>query len=197
MSNIIKVLGICLLLFSFSEPVNDQKVIVIDAGHGGKDSGAKTEFASEKDHTLSIAREIQELAEGSNVKIILTRNDDTLVSLEDRVKTINKVNADQVISLHINKSNSSADNGYEFYVSNKNEKFKESLTLATKLSKNLPDDIAFNKIARANFYLLRNIDKPATLVDLGYLSNQKDAVFITSEAGQEKIARSIWSALSK
>jgi len=197
MSSIIKILGICLLLFSFSEPVNDQKVIVIDAGHGGKDSGAKTEFVNEKDHTLTIAREIKSLAKGSDVKIVLTRTDDAFVSLEERVKTINKVNADQVISLHLNKSKSSKDNGYEFYVSNKNENFKESLALATKLSKNLPDDIAFNKIARANFYLLRNIDKPATLIDLGYLSNQKDAFFIASEVGQKKIARSIWSALSK
>ena len=197
MSKIIKVLGICLLLFSFSEPVNDQKVIVIDAGHGGKDSGAKTEFVNEKDYTLPIAKKIQSLAKDSEVKIVLTRSDDAFVSLQDRVKTINQVNADQVISLHINKSNNSKDNGYEFYVSNKNEKFKESLALATKLSKNLPADIAFNKIAKANFYLLRNIDKPATLIDLGYLSNKKDSHFITSEVGQEELAQSIWSTLSK
>ena len=197
MSSIIKILGICLLLFSFSQPVNDQKVIVIDAGHGGKDSGAKTEFVEEKDHTLSIAKKIQSLAKGSDVKIVLTRTDDAFVSLQDRVKTINKVNANQVISLHLNKSDRSTDNGYEFYVSNENEKFKESLALATELSKNLPDDIAFNKIAKANFYLLRNINKPATLIDLGYLSNKKDSYFITSEVGQEKIARSIWKSLSK
>ena len=128
---------------------------------------------------------------------MLTRTDDAFVSLQDRVKTINKVNADQVISLHLNKSDRSTDNGYEFYVSNENEKFKESLALATEISKNLPDDIAFNKIAKANFYLLRNINKPATLIDLGYLSNKKDSYFITSEVGQEKIAQSIWTALAK
>ena len=197
MSSILKVLGICLLLFSFSGPVNDQKVIVIDAGHGGKDSGAQTEFLKEKNYNLTIAQQIQTLAQESGTKVILTRDDDQFVSLEERLQIIHDVDADQVISIHINKSNSSSSNGYELYVSDKSKKFKESLVLAANISSNLPDEISFRKIAKANFYLLRNIDKPATLIDLGYLSNKNDAHFITSKVGQQKIAQSIWTALSK
>jgi len=197
MLKIIKVLGICLLLVSFSQPPSNQKIIVIDAGHGGKDSGAKTDFVTEKDYTLSIAKKVKNLADGSDVKIVLTRNDDTFISLQDRLEIINDVDADQIISLHLNKSDRSEENGYEFYISNENEKFKESLALATELSQNLPNDIAFSKIANADFYLLRHINKPATLIDLGYISNKRNSHFISSTKGQEKIAQSIWTALAK
>jgi len=197
MLKIIKVLGICLLLVSFSQPPSNQKIIVIDAGHGGKDSGAKTDFVTEKDYTLSIAKKVKNLADGSDVKIVLTRNDDTFISLQDRLEIINDVDADQIISLHLNKSDRSEENGYEFYISNENEKFKESLALATELLQNLPNDIAFSKIANADFYLLRHVNKPATLIDLGYISNKRNSHFISSTKGQEKIAQSIWTALAK
>lgn len=197
MSYYFKIISVFILLAGLSSSVEPEKVIVIDAGHGGKDSGAKTQFVQEKDHTLAIAKKIQTLAKGSDVKVILTREGDDFVSLQNRVNKINDINPDQVISLHLNHSESTAQNGYELYVSNQNKQFEESLALAAQISPHLPQAIGFKKIAQANFFLLRNVDVPATLIDLGYLSNKKDYDFITTEQGQDEMAKSIFSALSK
>lgn len=197
MSRIFKTLALCLLLLSLSSSSVSKRVIVIDAGHGGKDTGAKTSFVHEKDFTLAIAKKIKTLAKDSNVKIVLTRKDDSFVSLDERVKMINAIKPDRLISLHINKSDKDTKNGYEFYVSVKNKAFAESLALASKILPDLPRKLGFNKIAKANFYLLRSVDIPAMVLELGYLSNKRDQAFITSDEGQEQIARSIVASLTK
>lgn len=197
MSRIFKTLALCLLLLSLSSSSVSKRVIVIDAGHGGKDSGAKTSFVHEKDFTLAIAKKIKTLAKDTDVKIVLTREEDSFVSLDERVNMINTIKPDRLISLHINKSDEDTENGYEFYVSDKNKAFAESLALASKILPDLPSELRFNKIASANFYLLRSVDIPATILQLGYLSNEKDYGFINSEKGQDQIAQSILKSLTK
>ncbi len=79
--------------------------VVIDAGHGGRDPGCRGEKAVEKDVTLSVARMLRERIEkeyGKNVKVVMTRDDDTFVSLQQRADIANANKADLFISIHIN-----------------------------------------------------------------------------------------------
>ena len=102
--------------------------VVIDAGHGGKDSGAvsKDKQSYEKSFTLSIATLLSNKIKAAfpDVKVILTRSTDKFVELRDRANIANKANANLFISIHINSATSTSPNGYSVHIlgksSNKN-----------------------------------------------------------------------------
>ncbi len=102
--------------------------VVIDAGHGGKDSGAvsKDKQSYEKSFTLSIATLLSDKIKAAfpDVKVVLTRSTDKFVELRDRANIANKANANLFISIHINSATSTSPNGYSVHIlgksSNKN-----------------------------------------------------------------------------
>jgi N-acetylmuramoyl-L-alanine amidase len=98
-------------------PVNGLRKIVLDPGHGGKDPGAiGAGGIAEKDIVLSIAKKLaRKLREEMNVQVVLTRNDDRFVPLEDRTARANAENADLFISLHMNASVNGEAKGVETY----------------------------------------------------------------------------------
>src|SRR5664279_2406926 len=100
--------------------INDQKkrVIVIDAGHGGKDPGALGAISREKDINLAIALKTGDYIERNikNVIVIYTRKDDSTVELYDRPKIANKANADLFISIHTNSTSSRKVMGAETWI---------------------------------------------------------------------------------
>ena len=93
-------------------------VIVIDAGHGGKDPGALGSFSAEKNITLAIALKTGEYIEQNikNVTVIYTRKNDSTVDLIDRPKIANKANADLFISIHSNWAKSKSIQGTETFI---------------------------------------------------------------------------------
>jgi N-acetylmuramoyl-L-alanine amidase len=94
-----------------------ERVIVVDAGHGGKDPGATgTRGTEEKDITLKAALELAKvLRERGDFKVVLTRDDDTFVPLSGRSKIANDLHADLFVSLHCNASESRKERGFEVY----------------------------------------------------------------------------------
>ena len=103
-----------------SSGIKDDKnwVIVIDAGHGGKDPGALGSFSAEKNITLAIALKTGSYIEQNlkNVTVIYTRKTDAFVDLKDRPAIANKNNADLFISIHVNSANVKSVHGAETYV---------------------------------------------------------------------------------
>ena len=189
------VLGLLAIFLSFAFkplPLSDKKTIVIDAGHGGKDSGAQIGAEQEKKIVENIANKINLLNGKDNIEIILLRKDDSFIELSERVSKINKINPSLVISLHVNASKNMNENGVNAYVSKQNifyEKSKES-------AKNLVDKISNEKLAKgevkdANYFVLKNSKCPALLVEIGYLSNENDRTYLISENGQNEIANKI------
>lgn len=179
-------------LFGLSRPVlgqpnpNGKRIIVIDPGHGGKNSGAVgLNDILEKDVVLNIAKQIVELNETvfkNQFEIYLTRNKDTLISLGDRTKLARILKADIFISLHCNHSENPNARGLEVYVSKKKGKYsRESILLAYDLQKGLKENIGFESrgVKFGDFQVLReNIKyRPSILVEMGFLTNADEASY--------------------
>lgn len=168
---------------------------MIDIGHGGKDGGVEIEGVFEKDLTFEIAQKILNLNTNSEIKIVLTRDSDTFISLEDRVEYINSLNPDLVISLHINSDSNTRKNGFDLYVSPQKSINNESELLAKKIETSFSNEFSSNGIEQSKMYILKNINVSSTPIALGYLSNPGDRRVLTSKEGQHSIAQAINNAL--
>jgi N-acetylmuramoyl-L-alanine amidase len=192
---VLAVLGL-FVVFAF-KPFNDKKVIVIDAGHGGHDNGAMIGSFEEKTIVETISKKVKSLNTAENVEIVLLRDGDHFMELSERVAVINNLKPDLVVSLHVNASKNLQSKGVEGYVSKTNEKFKEvSKTNAEKLLTSISNDILVKgSLKEASFYIMKNSNCPAVLLEIGYLSNDDDRYYITSEDGQNEIAAKILEAV--
>lgn len=204
MKNTFKFILACTVLacFAFMKPnSNDPKktiTVVIDAGHGGHDDGAKFEGFSEKEIVASFAQKIKANNTDKNVIIHLTRTDDTFLSLEDRAKFINELKPDLILSLHVNGLKNSNASGVELYVSPKNAQYDISKKIAEDLSSRFVNNHGLKSrgVKDANFNILRSTDFPSITVELGFLSNEYDRNYLTDNNQQEKIAETILELIS-
>lgn len=173
-----------------------QKVIVIDAGHGGKDPGAKIDEELESKIVESIAKKIKALNGSEDLKIILLREDDSFVSLSDRVNKINQINPDLLISLHLNASKNPNEKGVNAFISSQNGFYDKSLEKANQLIEKISNNnLTKGGVKNANLYIIKNSKCPAVLLEVGFLSNPNDKAYITSESGKDEIAKNILKLL--
>ena len=174
-------------------PKNEKFTVIVDAGHGGLDLGATQNGISEKEIVASIAQKIQVLNKNPNLEILLTRNGDQNLSLQERIEFINAMKPNLVISLHTNSTKNLNTNGLEVYISEKSLEYTASKDFAnqfsTSFSNKTPLDV--KPIKNANFYILKKSEVPSILVELGYLSNEKDKNYIIAKENQIAIAQNI------
>mgnify|MGYP003600934227 FL=1 len=194
-SALLGILGL-VVIFSF-KPLEEKKTIVIDAGHGGKDLGADMYGFQEKLITETIAKKIKALNKDSNLEIILLRDSDREIELSERVSIINNLKPDLVVSLHVNANMNMSANGVEAYVPS-NEKFHEkskesAIIVIDKMSE--AGNLKKRRVSEAPFYILKNASCPVMTLQIGFLSNEKDRDYITSEKGQTEIALNILEAV--
>ena len=193
------VLGILTIFLSLAfKPLNDKKVIIIDAGHGGKDFGAQISGEFEKKIVENIANKISLLNGKGEVEIVLLRENDSFIEVSERVTKINSINPSLLISLHINASKNIAENGVSAYVSKQNIFYEKSLESAKTLVEKISNEkLAKGEVKDANLFLIKNSKCPALLLEVGYLSNENDKTYITSENGQNEIAKKIFEFIKK
>ncbi|WP_350292687.1 N-acetylmuramoyl-L-alanine amidase [uncultured Croceitalea sp.] len=177
-----------------------QKVLVIDAGHGGIDSGgiAKNGIL-EKDVVLDIAIAMEhwnkELLD-SKYNIYLTRSSDTLISLSDRTKMAKHIKPDIFISLHCNHAPNKKANGVEVYTyGNENISLEHGHHILTQLSSKL--GFKMREPKRGNFQVLREAHGkyPALLLELGYLSNMDESGYLIDRKNRKILALAILMAI--
>ena len=184
-------LSLVVVLLSFST-LNTKKLIVIDAGHGGHDNGATKDELYEKDVVEQISKKIFEQNDPSTVEIVLLRDTDNFIALTDRINKINELKPDLVISLHANFHPKIDKSGIEAYVSENNSHHESSKEQARKLIETVANDkLKSGGVKHANFMILRKSNCPIMLVELGYISNENDRKYLTSEEGQNEIAANI------
>ncbi|CAM4327390.1 N-acetylmuramoyl-L-alanine amidase family protein [Gillisia limnaea] len=189
----------------FGQGTATQKIIIIDAGHGGKDSGTiGINGIQEKDIVLDIALEILKLNEKSEMPldIYLTRYSDTLISLSDRSKLAKALNAELFISLHCNHSDNPNARGIEVYVANGKSKYSdESTWLAFKLQEAHNKELGFESrgVKFENFQVLRETADYclSMLLELGFLSNRDESCYFLKTDNIKVIALAILMGLYK
>lgn len=208
MKNLLKNVSFAILLLKmcviFGQEIDAQKRIVIDVGHGGKDSGAiGINGIKEKEVVLDIAKEIISLNEKSEtpLDIYLTRYSDTLISLTDRTKLAKALNADLFISLHCNHSDNPKARGIEIYVGkHESRNSKESVWFAYQLQNQIKKRLGFESrgVKFANFQVLReNITScRALLIEMGFATNPDEADYFLKLQNLRAMALTILMGLS-
>ncbi len=119
------------------------RTIVLDTGHGGKDAGAvgRAYGTKEKDVALTLSKKVKAILEDNGIRVIMTRSDDTFISLERRVDIANRSGADLFASIHINASRSRLMRGFEcYYLSNATDDNARALVAFEDASLKLSDD---------------------------------------------------------
>lgn len=179
-----------------ADPTNPAKIkVVIDAGHGGKDTGAQSNSILEKQIVADVSAQLKKLCIDKNIEIILLRTEDEFMSLQDRVTKIQALSPDLVISLHANYSSDRERNGVEVFVA-ENEFTLKSSYFGTKILESFKrKDFKTSALQSANFFLLRNLKCPAVTIELGFLSNAEDIKYLTSDFGKKFLAKQIASSL--
>ncbi|OME87081.1 MULTISPECIES: N-acetylmuramoyl-L-alanine amidase family protein [Paenibacillus] len=164
--------------------------VVIDSGHGAKDSGAVgiTGYL-EKDYNLSLALKVKSLLEKEeHIEVYLTRTDDTFVELADRAAFANNLEADLFISLHANSLPGSGASGTEtFYYSPQSKKLGEIIQKHIVAVIGLPD----RGVKSAGYVVIKRTKMPAVLIESAFLSNKKDEAILRDGKKQQEIAEAI------
>jgi len=146
--------------------------VVVDAGHGGKDSGAYRRYGPpEKMIALDVAQRLNSKLRESQLKTVMTRNSDVFIELNDRVAIENAQKNAIFVSIHFNDSRRRKIRGFETYY-HSGASFDLANQIQAKLM-TIPNS-ANGGVHTANFRVLRNAACPAVLVECGYLSNRSE-----------------------
>jgi N-acetylmuramoyl-L-alanine amidase len=188
-----------------SQNIEGKKVVVIDPGHGGTDSGAiGLNGIMEKDIVLSIAKAMVRLNTYTNndFEIYLTRYKDTLISLTDRARLARNLKADMFISLHCNQSENPKVRGVEVYVNARGGNFlNESIMLAYVLQKQIKTKLGFESrgVKYGDFQVLRDngISMKTILLEIGFLSQMDEAIYLNKVEFQNAIALVVLQSIVK
>lgn len=190
-----------------SETVKTLPDLIVDAGHGGEDGGAVSDNGVlEKDINLLIANDTADLLYLFGFDVTKTRSDDTALStngdtvrsrkvddMKNRLEIFNSSDNNVVISIHQNKFTESEYYGTQIFYSPNNEKSKilaENIKFSVK-SLLQPENERECKKADSGIYLLNNTDKPAVIVECGFISNNEELQKLLTDSYQKQMSYSI------
>ena len=190
------------------------KVVYLDAGHGGYDPGASYFGISEKSLTLAIQSRVKAKLEAEGYQVVTTRTSDTYVDLADRSRAANASESDIFVSIHINASGSSAAQGIETYYYQPYAEYPSRInatyhanptrlsmsdTLANAIQSSLINATGAQNqgVKRQTFAVLRETTAPAVLLELGFLSNPQEAARLNTSAYQETLANAIVAGIKR
>ena len=192
----------------------NNKVIVIDAGHGLTDEGAVGfNGTTEQAINLSISLKLQKLIEQSGAKVVLTRSDENGIysldsksirnkkvsDIKNRVEIGNNSNADVFISIHLNKyPPSEIYRGWQTFYQNNNEKSKQ---LSNIIQNNLSNNIEFKNdrtpMPITGIYIMDHVQIPSVIIECGFLSNPEEVRLLKEDTYQNKLAWGIYTGLQE
>ncbi|MDB9449498.1 N-acetylmuramoyl-L-alanine amidase [Dolichospermum circinale] len=165
-------------------------VVIIDPGHGGKDSGAiGIGGVLEKDVILPISKRITEVLERNGIQVIMTRDSDYFVTLPGRVTMAERANADVFVSIHANSAGANRPevSGLETYHYDSGLRLAQIVHSKILQSLNVRD----RKVRKARFYVLRKTSMPSILVETGFLTGRDDVAKLRTSAYQNQMADAI------
>ena len=193
------------------------KTVFLDPGHGGKDPGAVYYNTNEKDLTMQVYKKLRKELEGLGYTVLSSRDSDVYVDfITERSKMVNSTNSDIFISIHFNASGNPAsnrsgiqtysyeeDSGYRAkinpYWHNHPDRISESNRLAADIHSSLLAETGAKDagLLQSSFAVLRETDKPAVLLELGYIDNFNENQQIRSDAYQNRLVAGIVKGIQK
>ena len=197
---------------------NYQKVIFLDPGHGGKDPGAQYLGLKEKDLTLQVSQQLKTKLESLGYTVIMSRSTDVFVDfVTERSKMSNETNADMFISIHFNATGhglDSGEDGIQTYMyqptgnipSVINKKWHDNptrLKYSYKLGSYIHQSVLATTQAKdagllaKSFAVLRETNKPAVLLELGYMDDSKESQKIRTKEYQQKLVDGITQGIQQ
>ena len=190
--------------------------VVLDAGHGGHDAGARGVYGYEKDFALKMVQHLRTALMARGFKVVLTRSTDTFISLSGRVAIANEIPNSIFISLHLNSGGSSASGietwalppqnaaatisrggGYNANGTTGNRQDSANIALASAVQARVLSTIKVvdRGIKRAQWSVLTGIKKPGILFEGGFVTNSKECLLIASESYQKTVTAAIADAV--
>jgi N-acetylmuramoyl-L-alanine amidase len=206
---------------NFIKNAGDFRTVVLDPGHGGKDPGATNPYGTEANYNLRLAGLVKKQLETKGFKVVMTRNSNNFLSLQERVEFANAVKESAIyVSIHFNSGGSAARGietftlsppGVPHYDANfkpadlqtraGNEHDSANIALATSVHGSILRRLGKNTldrgIKRARFSVLSGVRHPAILLEGGFMSHPYEARLIANDAYQTALANGIVDAVTK
>lgn len=202
------IVGVCIRfdVFRPKYTYSGDPYVCLDAGHGADDVGAAVGDRYEKDDDLRLTLKIKENLEKMGVKVYLTREDDSDVTLKDRCKSANKKHCTLFISVHRNSAEDKKANGIEAWISKKPKGDEEQL--AENLVANICEltgqqnrgiKKGFRDNTFGDYYINSDTDMPSLLLEVGFITNDKDNKAFDEKLDEtaETIAKTIYDHIRK
>lgn len=169
------------------------RTVVIDAGHGGHDTGARSRWGGlEKDAALDTALRLDPKLRSAGFNTVLTRRGDYFIPLGERTRISNGQENAIFVSLHYNDAKNRSAYGVEtYYRSGPSRKIAAFIQAAIS---SLPG-VASRGVKTANFWVLRNNEYPAVLVEGGFISNPREGARCANPGYREALAGAIAGAI--
>lgn len=175
------------------------KVIILDAGHGGKDRGTSVNGVYESDINLSLVFRLKKELSKHGVDVILTRDGDYDLSepdatrrkksdFDNRIKLINDSGADLYLSIHMNYLDDSRYYGAQVFYTDGNE------VLASNIQSNLDSPLKEKKLI-SSIYMYKKLKVPGVLIECGFLSNDRERSLLQDSDYQDKLVDAIIEGL--
>jgi len=170
-----------------------RRVVVVDPGHGGKDPGARYGDALEKDLVLDIAKRLHARLIRDKVTALLTRSDDTFISLSDRCRFADEAGADLFLSVHLNaapRPNQASGTEIYYYTD-------DSLPFAIAVHEHLTAALKLKDggVRKRLLYVVHHTKMPAVLTETCYLNNEAEYKLATSPAFRQRAADAMFAAI--
>lgn len=176
-------------LFQNTKKKAGEKVIVIDAGHGGTDCGATRAGIKESDITLNVALRLEAILKQKGYKVYMTRRSDQTVSLQERVDIAEGKDEDVFVSIHVNSSENTSPVGTETHYYHQYS-YNLAKCIQAELAKNVTES-PNRGLIKSRFYVINHTTKPAVLVEIGFISNEKERMQLVSADRQQRTAKAI------
>ncbi|WP_165000281.1 N-acetylmuramoyl-L-alanine amidase [Anaerophilus nitritogenes] len=181
-------------------PSTGKKLIVIDAGHGGKDPGthSKSPLQYEKDLALDTAKRLEQLLQMAGYDTHMTRSDDTFIELKERPGVANRLNADLFVSIHYNSHPNPDISGVQtLYVDNdprNNKPFATIMQQELVKGLNAPDRLI---VHRPNLVVIRDTKMPAVLCEIAFVSNPQEALKSSMPEYRQRAAQAMLNGIER
>lgn len=177
------------------QKVADQKLVVIDAGHGGYDVGARYFSCDEKSLALSMALLTKKHLSDMGYRVILTRSRDVFIPLETRTSIANETKGKLFVSIHCNAAKNSLAKGIEVFYCLSSDKWRcgSSKKLAARvLSKVIERTKAEDRgVKEGNFYVLRETKMPSIIIETGFMTHPEEIHLLKDITYRDRLARGI------